>query len=184
VITEGVDATPVEREDALRAGGDTEFAALAAVLGDNERGPRHGRPESHGNWTDRHSLFAFGCGTRHETSRGYCDPRRSRVRDLLALASFDRSPAASAEGPAPNRRPSRRVYNHASRRRRAELGVVPMRRPAGRADATPMQLLLTGVDNRYFCRPIPPAFRGDVMAYCNWSRAFPRGPGSGYRRVR
>jgi hypothetical protein len=99
VVAEGVDAAPVEREDRLGTGGDAELATFAVVLGDDEGGPRRWRPKSHGNWTDRHSLFAFRCGTRRETSHRPCGPWRSRARDLLLLTSCRRPDGASAEVP-------------------------------------------------------------------------------------
>ena len=99
VVAEDVDAAPVQGEDALGTCGDAQLAALAVVLGDDERSPRPGRPGSHGNWTYRHPLFAFGCGARRRTSRGPCGPGQSRARDLLALASRGTGRRARAERP-------------------------------------------------------------------------------------
>jgi hypothetical protein len=61
MVPEGVDPAAVECQDVFGACGDAQLAALAAILGDDERSPRRMRPGSHGNLIYRHSLFAFGC---------------------------------------------------------------------------------------------------------------------------
>ena len=94
VVAKGVDPAPIEGEDGLGARGDAELAALAVILGDDERRPRPRRPDCHGNWTDRHSLFAFECGARSGKCRRPCGPWQSRVRDLLTQDS--RAPCCRA----------------------------------------------------------------------------------------
>jgi hypothetical protein len=110
VVAECVDPAPIEGEDGLGASGDTELAALAVILGDDERRPRPRGPDCHGNWTDRHSLFAFECGARSGKCRRPHGPWQSRVRDLLTQDSRAGSCRARAErllgpcGPAVARR--------------------------------------------------------------------------------
>jgi hypothetical protein len=72
VIPEEVDATTIESEDGLWAGGHAQLAAFAAFGGDDERGPRDGRTERpNGNWTDRHLYALSGAEPIAEQAAGH-----------------------------------------------------------------------------------------------------------------
>ena len=95
---------------------------------------------------------------------GGWDPRRSRARDLLALPSRVRTPAASAEGPAENHStPAGSEVRPATVS--LQVGARPDAAPISTSDVPRMQLLLTDAHDEYYWRPPWQAAGEVLMAY-------------------